>query len=152
MKNLLGETVKVKKKKEEKPLKVYYIKDEEYAYFFIARTPGGARYGYANEMGVCFEETFYSGFTIQRVPRLDKYIKSEHDGANINPWEDEYWTRAIYAEVGSFVNPYCEIGNNKTLTLEMMLKRECFHEGKESCSWDDESVYIELPPKSQDNK
>lgn len=155
-KNLFGEKVEKLKVKILKPWKVYYIHDDEFVWFFVSRTPGGARYAYCNEVGLDFSETFYSEFIIERVPFLDKYIEKDRKYAyahQINPYEDEFWTRAFYAEGGSFTNSSCAVNEDKVLTVEEMVKRECLHkkEGSDDVydcqGWDDESVYINSPAK-----
>ena len=151
MENLFGEKLKAPKQKVERTPRVYYVRDEEYCYFFVAKTPGEARYAYVNETGmVSFEETFYPDFTIKRVPELDKHIVPRGSGYQINPFEEEYWMKALYAEGGSFENGCCEGPVDKILSVEEMLARECRHEGGKKCEyWDDESIYINLPPKKK---
>jgi len=144
-------------KKKEKPQKVYSLRDtyEGFIYFVVARTPGGVRAFYTDECGITFEETFSSDIEISRVPKLDKYIgieKGREDWSyyQINPFEDEEWMRALYAEGGHFEYRYCDkIGDeydDKVLAIEELIDRECRHADGSKCeTWDDESVCIVLP-------
>lgn len=132
-----------------KTLNVYEVIDEDegFCYFFVARSAGGARYAYCQEIGLLFEEAF--GVKFRMVPSLKKYIQGEDYGYQINPWENEYWMRAVYAEGGSFTNGACESdGSDDILTIEEIRDRECRHNDGTKCDgWDEESIWINLPPK-----
>jgi hypothetical protein len=144
MENLIGEKIKEKKPKKAQDLNVYEV-DDEYVWFFVAKSHGAARYAYCMEMGIMFYEAFDAKISV--VPCLKKYIKEEHSGHQVNPFEDEYWTRALYAEGGYFTNGSCE-SNDCELTIQEMLDKECRHSDGTKCEeWDDEMIWINFPKK-----
>lgn len=129
MKNLFGEEVEEpkiiegKKPKKVKPVytiadyDIYRIQDEEYSYLVCARSRGQARSIYLRINDLSDWDFVDVKISINKLGKFKQFIREEDLNRDCNPWEDNYWTKAVYKAGGSFYI-YSDEEDDKYLSLE----------------------------------